>query len=255
MSVPEPLRWFFRLAFGITWGVGAVGLVLPGTQLAPGAPVAMLAGYGPSLAGLLVTAWVSGRHGVRALLASAVPRLSHVGWYLGIVVAVPLLALAGQGITGGARPGSFPGWSAIPGLLGWSLLVDSGPLGEELGWRGFALPRLLERHSGVAAGLVLGLVWALWHAPTFFIRTLPQSHLPPLPFVVSTLGLSVLQAGLFVWTRGDLAAVILQHAVSNLVASFVPIEALAVAHVAAGLAVAASPVMRVRPSSAMERAS
>ena len=49
------------------------------------------------------------------------------------------------------------------------LLVFSGPIGEEIGWRGFALPRLLEKYSALSASLILGSVWAIWHLPLILV--------------------------------------------------------------------------------------
>src|SRR3546814_20952371 len=66
---------------------------------------------------------------------------------------------------------------ALPAvLLAGHLFRDPGALGEELGWRGFALPRLLELMDARRASLLLGLVWAVWHLPAFFLSTLSQSH-------------------------------------------------------------------------------
>ena len=63
-----------------------------------------------------------------------------------------------------------PNWSAIPPLgevAAWValFLVFSGPLGEEPGWRGFALPKMLERQGALVASLLLGGLWAAWHLP------------------------------------------------------------------------------------------
>src|SRR3546814_5546144 len=66
---------------------------------------------------------------------------------------------------------------ALPAvLLAGHLFRDPGALGEELGWRGFALPRLLELMDARRASLLLGLVWAVWHLPAFFLSTLSQSQ-------------------------------------------------------------------------------
>ena len=68
-----------------------------------------------------------------------------------------------------------PAWGNIPPVMEIIpmvaiLLVFSGPIGEEIGWRGFALPRLLEKYSALAASLILGSVWAIWHLPLILVN-------------------------------------------------------------------------------------
>jgi membrane protease YdiL (CAAX protease family) len=97
------------------------------------------------------------------------------------------------------------------------IVTNSGPLGEELGWRGYALPRLLARTSPLKAGLVLGLVWTLWHVPAFLFSGIIGSPLSNLPwYALGTVGLSLLMTALFVRTGGNvLVAGILPHFVIN----------------------------------------
>jgi membrane protease YdiL (CAAX protease family) len=85
-------------------------------------------------------------------------------------------------------------WSALIGAGLATFVTDPGPLCEELGWRGFALPRLEQRWNGIFAALVLGAIWGVWHLPAFFIPGLPQSSFPLWTFMVSSMALSVLMA-------------------------------------------------------------
>ena len=110
------------------------------------------------------------------------------------------------------------------------ILFLGGPLGEELGWRGFALPRLQQRLTALTSSVLLGLVWGLWHIPLYFVPGTGQFELlragtsPAFAiggFVGWTIGLSVLFTWLFNQTRGSLIVVILFHAAVNL-AAFLP---------------------------------
>jgi membrane protease YdiL (CAAX protease family) len=88
-------------------------------------------------------------------------------------------------------------------------------VGEEVGWRGFALPRLLERQSALQASLVLGLLWGLWHLPTFFIPGTPQAGIPIPAHLVYVIALSVLFTWMYLHTRGSLLLATLFHGAVN----------------------------------------
>ena len=85
----------------------------------------------------------------------------------------------------------------------------------DVGWRGFALPRLLRRWPPLAAALILGAIWWAWHLPTFFIQALSQSQLSIPLFLVNSLALSILMTGLHLRTGGDLLMMILVHLMAN----------------------------------------
>jgi membrane protease YdiL (CAAX protease family) len=81
-----------------------------------------------------------------------------------------------------------------------------GPLAEELGWRGFLLPRLLNKYSPLIASVIAGLVWAAWHIEVFF------SPLPALAlFTAGAVALSILMTVLFLHTRGSVLLAIVMH--------------------------------------------
>ena len=86
-----------------------------------------------------------------------------------------------------------------------------GPLGEELGWRGYALPRLLRRFTPFIASLVLGVIWGLWHFPSFFMSGVPQSSLSISLFLPGAVCLSVLVTWLFIHTNGSVLITVMFH--------------------------------------------
>jgi membrane protease YdiL (CAAX protease family) len=90
-----------------------------------------------------------------------------------------------------------------------------GPLGEELGWRGYALPRLLQRFSPLAASLILGVIWGVWHLPSFFVSSLVQSSLAIPVFLFGALCMSILATWLYLHTGGSVLITVLFHLAFN----------------------------------------
>jgi membrane protease YdiL (CAAX protease family) len=218
----RPVRIYFRLVFALTWGVGAVGLFAPRwiralPQLTSSNPLWYVAASVPGLVGLLLTAYYDGRQGMRRLLARLIPWRVGLHWYLIVLIGFPLLGLLAGRIAGlfSASQGRASHWGQFYYQLLPTLMTDPGPLGEELGWRGFALPRLLERWSPLTASLLLGVIWGLWHLPIFFIPGLPQSRLSFAVFLLGTISLCIIDTWIFLRTDGNLVPMILVHLMSN----------------------------------------
>ncbi len=222
MTKRRGLGLFFALTFGLTWGIGALYGLAPGWVTSVFGPVsltnplAFAAVWSPTLSAIAVTLALRGPRGLAALLG-AVLRW-RVGWrWYALAVGVPALTGVLAGLAGtamGAPPLPVLDVARWPMLLAAAaahLLLDPGPLGEELGWRGFALPRMLAGSHPVRAGVVLGLIWALWHLPAFLIPGMPQAQLPIAPFVVSIVAVSVLMTWLYVNTAGSVLMTVLVH--------------------------------------------
>ena len=180
---------YFALVFVISDGgilliVGPEGLPLKAEQFASFGPLlytAILAG--PCVAGVLLTGIVDGRPGLRDLLARL--RRWRVGWTWYVVALLPALVMTAMALLLSLMSPDFRptildsnGKSGILlGALGPALLVGSF---EEIGWTGFAAPHLRPRHSIIATGLIIGVVWGAWHAPLFWQ---PDSFSGALPLV------------------------------------------------------------------------
>ncbi len=219
MTGDRPLRVYFWLAFGITWGAGGLGLLVgafqPGALAPPRHPLYLLAGYGPSIAGVIMAAATEGRAGLRQLFGRAIPTWAGVPWYAAVLVGYPAAAVAASWLLVPHSLIGLPSWDRLISLVPITLVLDTGPLGEEFGWRGFALPRLLRRRSPLPAALIIGGIWFAWHLPTFFIATLSQSRLSIPVFIVNSVSLSILMTWLHLRTRGDLFVMILVHLMAN----------------------------------------
>ncbi len=167
----RPLVWFALLAYAWTWGIGAAAFVLMRAGAISESVVGLLdttTGFGPVVAALVVAAML-GRTALKELLGSLVRwRVSPV-WYLAALYGPALVVIAGA--TAWYGPGTLTYERLWPGIVVGFLprffitLLTAGPIQEELGWRGFALPRLQRLLGPVAGTAVLGTVWATWHLP------------------------------------------------------------------------------------------
>jgi membrane protease YdiL (CAAX protease family) len=175
------LASYFGLTFAISWSIW-LGLILGSIriQTLTGAVLNVVAIAGPSIAAL-VLATVIGRGELRRLLAGfSLSRLS-VRW---MVVALVLpLAMMAASITVSVAAFGAPSPAVTLSLAGVVLaefprvLFLGGPVEEELGWRGFALPRLQQHRNALDASILLGLVWGLWHLPLYFVLGTGQSEM------------------------------------------------------------------------------
>ena len=161
----RPLVWFFLLAFAFSWWSSIIVLTT-----GSGPPIL---GFGPFLAAVAVLALTVGKPGVRALFRSMVMwRVGLRWWLVAVLTPIVLTALAtALNVALGAPMPTSEEFSRWPDALLTGLLILCIPFiggaWEEPGWRGYALPRLLAARSPMAASLVLGVIWAVWHVPLF----------------------------------------------------------------------------------------
>jgi membrane protease YdiL (CAAX protease family) len=211
---------FLSATFAASWLLW--GLAHPVTQrlvgaLPPPGFLVMLGTAAPGIAALMMAA-AQGSAG-RLLSALAAWRV-HPGWFALAFLGPPaimLLANACHVVLGGAAP-SYPAWGRWPLVLvnfGGVLLLG-GPLGEEPGWRGLALPRLEERFGPLVSTLILTPLWALWHLPMFFYRPGYQGGLPiVIGFLFGLLAGAIVLTFLYDGTCGSILIVVVFHILIN----------------------------------------
>ena len=221
----HPTLVFLALTFGITWSIGATSVLAPDwfhTQFGPlnaTAPLFYLMVCAPNIAAITVVLGTSGWPGIKDLFARLF-RWRVAPWVWVVALGFyPALMLVVE-IVGWAFGDLLPGpqnWRALAAGLIALPLIALGPLGEELGWRGFLLPRMLDRMRPLTAALIVGAVWMVWHLPAFFFMSdVPQSNMSLPIFVVGGLALSVLITWLFLNARHSiLIAGIIPHAFAN----------------------------------------
>ena len=220
-SAPEELRVFFQLAFVASWGVGGVGVLIdraiPGANaLSTTSPLYYLAAYAISLVGILLTAYYAGLSGVRSLARRLVPRRTDAWAYLSVLTIYVAIAGVATATARGVGFAMHVAWSSVFLQLPSAALRDPGPIGEEFGWRGFALPRLVDRYSPLHAAVLLGLVHTVWHVPLFFIGSMPQAQVFFPTFAIGVVAIAVIDTFLYMHTQGNVVLAILVHALANL---------------------------------------
>ncbi len=226
-SFRKCLLVFFTLAFTWSWVCWLLSSVVK-PQLPSLAGVLFLAGgFGPSIAAIAVMRYVGGRNGLRDWLVRCLQW--RVGWRwpalaFFLPLAVMALAAAAHVALGGTlAPSPAVGHVLFAAANFVLVLLLGGPLGEEFGWRGYALPALQERYSWRVASLILGVVWGMWHLPLFYIADTVQSHIPFALFMLITVALSILFAWLFNRTRGSVLPALVLHTAVNAWSWVIPV--------------------------------
>lgn len=213
------LRTFFIATFVLSWGVGMLLTVFPRRAEALFGPMGytnpafILIVYTPGIVAIVLVIRHYGIRGLgRFLRRLTLWRMSPVWWLL-LVVGLPAVSYAGAAIKGRlGDPFPFaPGHSVVPALM-TALFI--GPI-EELGWRGIALPLLQRRFAPLWASLILGVVVAVWHIPSFFMSGTKQSGWALGPFFIGVIAVSVILSGMFNASRGSLLVAFLFHAQLN----------------------------------------
>jgi membrane protease YdiL (CAAX protease family) len=220
----RPTTCFLVLSLTLTWTWEVVAF---GLLRLPSVPAQFVDGFvGPGLAAFAVTAVTDGRTGLRELLGRCVTWRVGAQWYL--------LALAGPAavfILGTvAIPGALVSIHVPPPTFGVQyvglyvvILLLGGPLGEEPGWRGFALPRLQQSNGPLTASIILGFFQGVWHLPLYlFIPGYNEagagviaSSLSFGEFVLATIPWAVVFTWMANHTRGSVLLTIMMHASDN----------------------------------------
>src|SRR5438270_9178605 len=231
LIIGHPLLAYFIIAFIGSWasllpialsrGVNGLGLLpyrLPDTVFYIAAILFTFAG--PALASLVVTAIISGRAGVGQLLRRCVQWRVGIQWYLITIFGFLLVYLVGYSV--------FLGVNLPLALLAQSpllltvflpqavFIILTASFAEELGWRGFALPRLQQRYGPVLGTVILGTLHGLWHLPMFFTAFLGPFSLPNyVGFLIVAIAGTFIYTWIFNHTRGSVLLATLTHAFSG----------------------------------------
>jgi uncharacterized protein len=223
----HPVIWFYILAFAISW-FGWVPLALGSRGIAPfDNPyfqiLLIFPAVGPTLAAVIVSMTVLGKTGVRSLFKAFTHWRVGFLWYIVAVLGPVVLSFAAQLIT---RLFGLPaihsgqqGFSFFLTVLVSSLVANPW---EELGWRGFALPRLQKQYNALLASLIVGLLWGLWHLPLFFWVGGSMAEYPFIPWFIGLIANTFLFTWLYNSTKGSLLLVALFHIALNMAGALIP---------------------------------
>lgn len=219
---------FTALAFAITWVIVGAYIVWPheaNALMGPiglGQPAFYAAVYAPSVVAFALCLWRGGWRGAAKLAAAGLRWRAHWGWIALALFGYPAFWLIWRAcaalVAGDLASFDFDPWlAALPAIvLGWQILRDPGALGEEFGWRGYMLARMLVLTNARNSALLVGAIWAVWHLPAFYLSSLSQSEVNFLDFFVGVVGFSILMTLVFVNTKGSvLWAGIVPHFLIN----------------------------------------
>ena len=207
---------FLLITFGLAWGIFALFFLFPETLervFGPprgSHPLFILAVYAPAIAGISLVTLLTGARGLRRFLSRLFLWRCPAQWYALLILGIPAVYFAGAGVGGKLSQEALAAPDLGSVLASMAFMLVLGPV-EEFGWRGFALPLLQRRLAPVWAGLVLGLIWGLWHLPAFFLSGTPQSAWGFTPFLLGSVAVSVILTPMFNASRGSILLAALFH--------------------------------------------
>ena len=218
MMRQHPLFFYFLMAYAFSWIWIVVFILLLHLPLIFAAVSPFV---GPTLSAYIMTALTEGKAGMLRLLRRYILWRVPLRWYLVVLIGIPVLLL----LSDFAIPGAiavFPAPTAafvLTSLVSYIVtFILGGPLGEEPGWRGFALPRLQQCSGPLKGTLVLGVLWGCWHLPLYLIPGYNGAgtgfvgiSIPFVEFVIGTVGIAVIFTWVFNNTRGSLLLAMLLH--------------------------------------------
>ncbi len=225
LATRHPVTAFYILAFAISW-LGWVPQALYARRAFPfdNPLFNLLAGAGPTLAAVIVLLRLRDTAGIRRLFGSLLQWKASPGWFVFVFGFWAVTAAVALGI--GAVLGSAPpaldqfAWGSLVPIFVMMLFSN---VWEEIGWRGFALPRLQERYNDLMIAFIMGILWSLWHLPLMLNPSSPMAGLPWAGELIFSLALTIIYTWLYLHTGGSLLFVSIFHAMSNTIA-FVLLE-------------------------------
>ena len=224
----KDLLFFFLIAFLWMWGMNLPRLMAAFGWITLPSFLSTLLGYlavfAPGVAAFVLTGIREGREGMKSLWRRGWKLNFRKVWLIPAIVLMPvagvltLLFLRVLDAPVAWEYGLSPRMIAPIFLLIWLL----GAIPEEFGWRGYALPRLLQGFSPITASLILGATWGLWHLPLHFIPGTTQAAIPFWEYFLQTIELTVIYTWLYLGTGGSVFIAGFFHAMGNITGAVIP---------------------------------
>jgi membrane protease YdiL (CAAX protease family) len=230
------LMAFFALTYTITFGLGIAVIGFRPQFEAVFGPIGPLltswpyyvAVCAPTISALLLSAVFGGLQGINTLFRG-LTRPFQLRWMFVALLTFPIglllwglaeRALFGTGATHSIDIRAILYSAPLTLFTTANVFIDPGPWGEETGWRGFALPRLLTRFAPLTAAIILGVIWAVWHAPAFLTSDLTQAQYTFTWFLIGITCASIFMTWIYINANGNfLVAGFIPHAMNNLMGS------------------------------------
>jgi uncharacterized protein len=222
----HPLISYFIIAYAGSWLVDGLfvlsqdgsGLLPYNSPLSFGATIGIATFSGPTLGAFVVTALTEGIEGVARLLRRIVQWRVGLAWYLFALVGLPAIVTLAAIVLPGVWASRTP-LNVLPELVSYAIffvypaLLVGGPLGEEIGWRGYALAPMQRMYGPIKASVILGVLWAFWHLPIWFSGQWTElSPINIVLFVAWITAVTFIYTWVFNNTQGSVFMAILTHA-------------------------------------------
>lgn len=229
-----PLIGFFTLAYLLSWSVFGIGFLNadPAQELQGMRTYILIGSFGPTMAALIMLSISSEpRKALKEWALSLVRVKVHPLVYFLALLLPPVVAAIVMYIFGITPRQEHPTFLVYVTLIAMApvngmstVLVGAGPLGEEPGWRGYALPRLLERMGDVKQSFVLGVIWAAWHLPVMIALPEWRSDVELSGFIptylVGVISVTYIITKIWRWSHGSVFLAIWFHGIVNYIASY-----------------------------------
>jgi membrane protease YdiL (CAAX protease family) len=217
----NPIISFFVVTYVISWAFW-LPQIFTGSQPL----LEKLGTFGPTCTAILLTALLEGRSGLSQLWQKLKTWKFPFKWYLFSLLSTAVIVWSAIGIYT-----AFGGIGLVfndpkqwyLGIIAFLYVLILSVTGEEFGWRGFALPRLLGKKNALTSGIIIGLIWGLWHLPLFFIPGNFHQEIPLILFLLQDIALSIIMTWLYQNTQGSLLIALLFHAASNTTLGLFPV--------------------------------
>lgn len=215
----KELTSFFIIAFAFSWLIWLPGVLIPNFPI-PGKVLEILGGIGPAVAALILVGRAEGKAGLKRIAANSFGKKCN--WKFLILASLMLLGLhAASRVIYGLFSSNLPQSEMLSSPIALIplfiiMFLFGGGLGEEIGWRGYALDRIQTKLSALAASLFLGVFWIVWHLPVFFLSGTNQSLVPFWLFTVAVVPLGVMMTWVYNNTNQSIFAAAFFHTIGNL---------------------------------------
>jgi membrane protease YdiL (CAAX protease family) len=226
-----PVLFFLIVTFLVSYVLGIlVFLLLEAIQAGLGINLSNVSDivirFGPTLGGILTVAFMTGKNGLRDLLRQCIRWQVPAVLYLAAIFVPPIFLVLALHLNGFGAEVTTVGLVPAISVFVFQLLLNTflgGGFGEELGWRGFMLPKLSERYNPLTASLIVGIAWLAWHLPGYLLSDKSASD-PFLPFAVILFPFSIALSWIYFQSRESLLLPALLHGSIN--GSFYALEKL-----------------------------
>lgn len=205
---------FLALTFGLTWGIAALLILFTDQvtaifgEISSSNPLYILAVYSPGFSGVFLVWRYYGLKGLGSFFRRLTLWRMPKAWWLFLLLGIPAIKYIGAALSGTIGEFPFSPWYLVlPAMAHYFFL---GTL-EEFGWRGVALPLLQRKMAPFWAGLVVGIIWAVWHTPAFLMSGTVYDNWSILPLFGGIIVLSIIITPLFNNSRSSLLIAYLYH--------------------------------------------